>query len=56
MQMVVSADEHREGNVLKHQASCEGITISPRNPVECGLFRPLSSDELREKGKVSGQN
>jgi len=27
---------HREDNLLKNQAPCEGVTISPRNPMECG--------------------
>jgi hypothetical protein len=31
---------HREGNALKYQAHCEGVTILPRNPMECGLFQP----------------
>jgi hypothetical protein len=27
---------HREDNLLKNQAPCEGVTISPRHPMECG--------------------
>jgi hypothetical protein len=29
---------HREDNILKNQAPCEGVTISPRNPMECEIF------------------
>jgi hypothetical protein len=30
---------HREDNLLKNQAPCEGVTIPPRNPMECDLYR-----------------
>jgi hypothetical protein len=37
---------HREGNVLKDQASCERLGAPPLNSVECGLFTFLSEQSL----------
>jgi hypothetical protein len=31
---------HRERNVLKEQAYCERLGVSPRNPMECGRLYP----------------
>jgi hypothetical protein len=41
---------HREDNVLKWQASCERIGVSPLNPLECGYhYLPLQGGAYGER-------